>query len=138
MGTRFGVTTKTAEDFVFYVLENAVKIQGTLLSSLVDAGETPTTMLRAGLALGVSTASGKWGLYDSTASDGRETFRGCLADHHTNMLDADGNAAETEALILVAGVVDQTRFLEVNTGLTLSIASLVSDKPAISFETLNI
>lgn len=51
---------------------------GYLLSTATDAGNTPTTHLRAGLLLGQVAATGKWKQWTPSASDGTERICGVL------------------------------------------------------------
>lgn len=47
-------------------------------SAAVDAGNTPTTTLRAGLLMGKRTADGEWSPYDPDATDGTQQAQGFL------------------------------------------------------------
>jgi hypothetical protein len=51
---------------------------GVLLSTITDAGNTPTSLLRAGLLLGRVTASGKETVWTPTAVDGTQFISGIL------------------------------------------------------------
>lgn len=49
-----------------------------IVSTAIDAGASPTSVLREGLIMAKVTASGKWAEYDVTQTDGREVARGIL------------------------------------------------------------
>jgi len=49
-----------------------------IASTAVDAGNTPTTHLRAGLLMGVVSATGEWKEWDSGETDGTEVIQGVL------------------------------------------------------------
>lgn len=68
-----------------------------------DAGNTPTTVLRPGLALGQITSSGLWKEYDPTATDGSEVFRGILGGPAVRATDIDGNNQNKLLAVIVAG-----------------------------------
>lgn len=79
-------------------------IGGVVLSSSVDAGNTPTTTLRKGLAMGRITSSGKFTQYTVGATDGSEIPVGFLmAD--VDMLNAAGTATDKSCVLMVAGPV---------------------------------
>lgn len=64
-----------------------------IVSTAIDAGASPTTVLRSGLVMGKVTASGKWAEYDITQTDGREVARGIL-EGTVNMLNSTTGAVE--------------------------------------------
>lgn len=67
-----------------------------------DGGNTPTTLLRPGLLLGIITATKKWVQWDPTATDGSENIAGVLfADISAQILGA--NADRFMGLILIRG-----------------------------------
>lgn len=70
-----------------------------------DAGATPTSVLRPGLALGLITATKLWKEYNPASTDGSEVCRGFLAGPALRMVDIDGNNANRQAAIIVAGPV---------------------------------
>lgn len=49
-----------------------------ITKGFVSGTHYPTGTLPSGIPLGIVTSSGKYGLYDHTASDGRQTFVGLL------------------------------------------------------------
>lgn len=76
--------------------------QAYISSAAVDAGNTPTTQLRAGLVLGKITSSGKLKAYDATATDGSDVALGVL-EYGIGMLDAGGTARDKLVSYLVKG-----------------------------------
>jgi Bacteriophage lambda head decoration protein D len=81
-----------------------------LISSTVDAGNTPTTSLRPGLLLGQITASGLWKHYDPAAIDGSQVAR-LVLNYGVGMLGSDGIAAAKEGPVLVTGVLNSSNLL---------------------------
>ncbi len=75
----------------------------TLDAASEDAGNAPTTHLRAGLVLARHDSTGKYHPYDPSANDGRQNPIGIL-EHAVDMLVA-GQASERVARMLVAGAV---------------------------------
>lgn len=51
---------------------------GTFSSAMVDAGNTPTSVIRKGLVLGLITATNKIVQWDATATDGSQNIAGVL------------------------------------------------------------
>lgn len=98
-------TTETPSEFLKsdHVMEVGIHID----SSARDSGNTPTTKLRPGLALGKITASGKHKEYDPSASDGSEVCVGFLKDQ-VNVLDADGVATDEQGVLVFHGYVDES------------------------------
>jgi hypothetical protein len=80
--------------------------QVTIDSTATDAGNTPSTTLRAGLVMGILAASGKAVPYDADASDGRQIAVGIL-EKSQDMLVA-GVTTDRFTQILVHGLVKQT------------------------------
>lgn len=74
-----------------------------MVSTAVDAGSSPTTVLRSGLVLGKVTASGKYKQHDGTATDGSEVAV-LVLNQEMSTLDYAGAAADKEAHVLVRGV----------------------------------
>jgi len=85
----------------------------TLVSSAVDAGNTPTTTLRKGLVLGKVTASGKYKEYDPSAADGSETAVLILVDEADMLQDStDGSTTRDQlATGMQHGVVDESKLV---------------------------
>lgn len=79
-----------------------LRMDGTVVSTAVDAGNTPTTVLRKGLLLGKVTATGKLKEWDPDASDGSEDIYGVL-DIELQMLDTSGSAVDQWCRVAVVG-----------------------------------
>lgn len=62
-------------------------------SAAVDAGNTPTTTLRAGLLLGIESTTNEWKEWNPTGTDGSEVIRGVLV-HTTSTLNANAVAED--------------------------------------------
>lgn len=75
----------------------------TLVSTTVDAGSTPTTVLRPGLVLGRITSSGKYTQHNPDATDGSQFAVAVLAEG-VSMLDSTGTAADKSVSILDGAV----------------------------------
>lgn len=85
--------------------EREVLDTGALISSAArDDQNSPTTVLRAGLLLGIITASGKWAEWDPDASDGTENIAGILAEEVV-MTDILGTAVDRDAPVILSGPV---------------------------------
>lgn len=84
----------------------------TLLSSTVDAGNTPTTTLRGGNLLAVVDASGKFNTYSPDATDGRQIAVGIL-EHAQDML-VNGVATDRFTQMLVHGLVREGELLSLD------------------------
>lgn len=99
---------------------------GTIISTAVDAGATPTTSLRQGLLLGKITASGKLTALNPDASDGSQNFWGVL-DIAQSTLDEAATAVDIENIrVCVArGNVKEKLLLLEGTALTASADVLV-------------
>lgn len=74
----------------------------------VDAGNTPTNKLRAGLLLGQVTATGKYINYSPTASNGSEVASAVLVEG-LSMLDFSGTATDRFYAVLVGGPVQAAK-----------------------------
>lgn len=97
---------QTSEKVVWWGREERqIDVSELLLdSTAVDAGNTPTTELRAGLLLGKKTSDGNLYQWDGDATDGTEVVHGVLL-RDISMLDVDGVAEDKYAHILLAGCV---------------------------------
>lgn len=104
----------TAEREIFWgsdALRFAAMAQpGIVGSGTVDAGNTPTTDLRAGLLLGINSTSGEFEDWNPDATDGTQWLAGVLCDN-VRMLDLDGTAADRQPRVCVAGGRLKTRRL---------------------------
>lgn len=91
-----------------------VTFPATIVSTAVDAGNTPTTLLRPGLALGQITATKKlkeWNGVVSSTPDGSENLFGFLLDADMNMLTAGVAADRWTGKILVGGNIKANRII---------------------------
>lgn len=90
--------------------EQAVIIGGNLVSTAVDAGNTPTSILRRGLLLGKITATGKLKEYDPDGTNGSQVVFGVLlADYR--ITDLDGTARDLFTWVLVGGPVQAANLI---------------------------
>ena len=90
-----------------FMLDNAYHVaEVTIVSTAVDAGSSPTTQLRAGLALGKITTGGKYVQYIDAASDGSGVFKGFLL-HPVNMKEPDGVVHDQTGIIAISGYVNE-------------------------------
>lgn len=81
------------------------KSNQTIVSTAVDSGASPTTLLRAGLLLGKITSTGKLVQYTPTAVDGSQNVYGVLTQS-VNMYDAyAGAVADRNAVVACGGPV---------------------------------
>tara|TARA_R110000803_G_scaffold210718_2_gene283387 strand:- start:14800 stop:15612 length:813 start_codon:yes stop_codon:yes gene_type:complete len=71
-------------------------------SATADAGNTPTTLLRAGLILGKVTSTGQYSDYDADAIDGTQIAEVILAEE-INTLDHDANAVDRVFQVVTGG-----------------------------------
>jgi len=84
----------------------------TLISTAVDAGNSPQTTLRGGNVLAIVDASGKANTYSPDATDGRQIAVGIL-EHHQDML-VDGTATDRFTQMLVHGLVKEAELLSLD------------------------
>jgi Bacteriophage lambda head decoration protein D len=73
-------------------------------SAASDAGNTPTSTLRAGLLLGKITSSGKLLQYSPTATDGTQIVYG-ICPWPVVLVDADNNAQDKALAVCIGGYV---------------------------------
>ena len=92
-------------DNEYKLSDHGIKVAVTLDSTARDGS---STTLSKGLVLGKVTATGKYKEYDSAAVDGTETAAGIL-DDEVNLLDETGNAADSQATMLIHGYVDESK-----------------------------
>lgn len=77
---------ETQENRIWWGLRSQQVVKGEIiLSTTVDAGNSPTTLLRAGLLLGKNSTTGKCTIWDPTATNGTEHIYGVLL-HDQSML----------------------------------------------------
>lgn len=83
---------------------------GRIVSTAVDAGNTPTTVLRKGLLLGKVTASGKLKQWDPDGTDGSQ-FVDSILPVELQMTDQYGTAVERFVPTFVAAPVKASQLL---------------------------
>lgn len=83
---------------------------GHIDSTAVDAGNSPTTELRAGLIMGKQTSDGNYYQWDAEASDGTERARAILL-RGLSMLNAQGVVEDKSWYMLLAGGVKASDLL---------------------------
>lgn len=76
--------------------------QAPLDLTTIDASQTPTTQLLAGLVMGVITATKKWVHYDDGAVDGSEVAKGVLLQA-VDMIGQGGVALDRQGQIMISG-----------------------------------
>jgi hypothetical protein len=111
-GAQPGIRPERSEiqnEFAWGRRELSIVFGAQLSGAARDSGATPTSVLRAGLALGQITASGLWTNYSATATDGSEVCRGFLANPAVRMTDLDGNNQDKSVAVIVGGPVIASR-----------------------------
>lgn len=99
----FTGSLETVERNIYWGSDPTKKIERqtiTITSGATDSTNTPTTLLRAGLALGKITATGFYTAYSPTATDGSQFAEGVL-EVEVNMLDPYTGAVATRVNNLV-------------------------------------
>ncbi len=81
---------------------NGIIVGAVLSSTTVDAGNTPTTIIRAGMVLGQITSTLELAQHDVVATDGTDIAYGVLMDSF-NMLNGANVAVDRFVWVLVAG-----------------------------------
>ncbi|MES2792741.1 MAG: head decoration protein [Planctomycetota bacterium] len=98
----------TAESNIFWGTDPTKLVQYDtvdIVSTAVDAGNTPTTLLRAGLVLGKVAATGQYTTYSATATDGSQQAVAVLP-LEINMLDPyQGTVQNRVAAVVICGPV---------------------------------
>lgn len=94
--------------------------QNPIVSTAVDAGNTPTTNLRAGLLLGQVTASKKLIQYDPTATDGSEVVYGVLLRDVAMINPATQAVADQIGFVAMTGMVKGADLLILGTAFNSS------------------
>lgn len=110
----YGASRETGDN-EYKLSDHGIKVAVTLDAGAADAGSSPTTTLRKGLVLGRVTATGKYRQYDDGAVDGTEVAAGIL-DVEVNLLDSNGEAADSQATMLVHGYVAESKLTGVDAG----------------------
>lgn len=101
------------EENLLYLARNIIG------SGALDDGNTPTTTLRAGLALGRKTSDDKLYEWDPDATDGTENLEGILLEEQ-RMLDSDATATQRNGNVLAYGCIKAADILIEGTALTSS------------------
>lgn len=83
---------------------------GVISGAARDAGNTPTSVLRAGLVLGQLTSGGEHAEFNYDLTDGSQNVAGVL-DHELRMTDFDANNADRVTRVLVRGPVKASMLL---------------------------
>jgi hypothetical protein len=107
------ILTDTASATVIQLSNHAIKVPITIDDAARDAGATPTTTLRKGLALGEITASGKYAEYHNAHGDGTQTMTGIL-DDEVRVIDLEGNAVDALAVMIIHGYLDESECIGVD------------------------
>lgn len=94
--------------------------QRSIVSSAVDAGNTPTTVLRAGLLLGKVTTTGKLIQWDPTATDGSEVVEGILLRDVSMLNPLTQSAVDQAAHVAQGGPVKADQLLILGTAFNSS------------------
>lgn len=106
----------------------AFLVHGLLLGSSVDAGNTgATNVLRAGLTLGVVTASKKFTQWTTGQTNGSEDIRGFLM----KTVELDGTN-DVHVPILIGGNIKASKIIvtgQANPGITAPMVTLLVDHP---------
>ena len=98
------------------VLEQSVVYSG----AMRDAGNTPTTVIRAGLLMGKVTASGELEEWDADASDGTQALWG-IVPYELRAQDFDANNADRVAPAIVRAPLKATSLLIQGTAFTTHV-----------------
>src|SRR5262249_12307619 len=84
-----------------------------------DLNNSPTTILRAGLALGKVTASAKLKQWDPPATDGTEVLYG-FNPYPMKMTDFDGNNVDRNLAVVIAGYIKAAQVITSTTPFTIN------------------
>lgn len=79
------------------------------ISTFTKSTHYPNGYVPSGMPLGKITASGKYGPYDDSANDGRQTCKGLLFSSTRVVYDNGDTATSVGAAILVHGFVDAAK-----------------------------
>jgi hypothetical protein len=100
---------ETFENVFRWGRDTAGIIQGGQLdTTTIDAGNTPTSVLRPGLLLGTITSSGNLVHYGANATNGSDVVTGILMNSY-RMTDLDGNSVNRFVYFLAAGPVKASK-----------------------------
>ncbi len=100
----------TIENDPTWGIRNAQYGIGVIDGAARDAGNTPTTELRAGLLMGKVTSTGKYKEYDPDATDGTDVVKGILTQPF-RVTDVDGTNQDLKVTLLVGGSVNAARLI---------------------------
>ena len=115
----------TPTEFVAEPRQDGHNYMGIMVDSGArDAGNTPTTTLRAGLVMGKVSATGRHKQYDPSASDGTETAAGILMDQ-TKVVDAAGDASHNTSNLFVHGRVKEDNLHGLDSGAKADLAGQI-------------
>lgn len=109
------------------LIEKAVALD----SAAVDAGNTPTTTLRAGLVLGIIASSGKYTVYDSDGTDGSQIAVAVLPKM-LNMLGTAGVVEDKSTRVITRANLKYSQLPNIDAAAARSLIQLgfVFDAPA--------
>lgn len=96
--------SETSEKVVWFGRQehNAYGEQAVIVSTAVDAGNTPTTSLRAGLTLGRITTTNKLVQFDASATNGSQFIEAVLL-RDIDMLNGSGVAEDKSSHVILRG-----------------------------------
>ncbi len=101
---------------------------GTIASTAIDAGSSPTSTLRKGLVMAKLTASEKYAEYDDAQTDGREVAVGILADT-VDLTEGSADGAtpidQPKALLIVHGVVDESELIGIDAAAKVDLGDAI-------------
>jgi Bacteriophage lambda head decoration protein D len=110
-------------------LDYSVSRQVVIDAATVDATNSPTTQLRAGLVMARRDSDGKYVQYDPAGTNGSQIAVGVL-EESLNMLDASGNTTERFAQVLFQGLLRKNQLIGLDTRAELQLAeSFLFDQP---------
>lgn len=114
MGNAPGYTTSTSVERAWVVDRHVAAVPITIAGDDTTGGVLPS-----GQALGKITASGKYGQYDDTKSDGREVGTGLLMDNS----DATTARGDQLAAMAVHAVADESETTDVDAAFKVDVGA---------------
>lgn len=95
--------SQTTEKVVWFGREESQLFVGPNMigAAAVDAGNTPTTTLRAGLIMGRKTSDSLWYQWNPDGTDGTEVPGAVLLGPDINMLDANGSVENKGGIMML-------------------------------------
>jgi len=109
-GTPAPRRARVVENNPFLDTKNSFKEGATLADSVVDAGNSPTTQLRAGLVVGKNIATGLWHEASDAAADSGQF--GILRDPVLSMLAIDNATERQNVTIYTANIIANSNKLQ--------------------------